>query len=134
MSNDLVGFLVGGKVTPVTPATPLPVTPAGPGGGSAVGGVPNVGAGNIVHNQVSVGTSPTLIVAARTGAQGTGRVDVVISSTGGAPVYLGGSSVTTSSGLYLGAGPGSSVVLSNTAAIYGVVATGTVVVTYMEEF
>jgi hypothetical protein len=74
--------------------------------------------------QVSVGSSTTLIIAAGT------RQGVLITNPSSVTVYIGGSGVTTSNGQELLAGE--SVTLPTTSAVYGVVATGTQTVTYLE--
>jgi hypothetical protein len=75
-------------------------------------------------NQVSVGTSATPIVAAN-----PGRSCCLITPT--ADVYIGGSSVTTSSGHLVKAN--TTVPYETTGAIYGIVASGTSTVTYADE-
>lgn len=76
--------------------------------------------------QVSVANSSTQIIAAN-----TTRAAVMISNPSSTiAVYLGNTGVTISTGQYLG--PGNSITIPVTAAIYGVVATGTQTVTYME--
>ena len=68
---------------------------------------------------VTVTTSPTLLVAARIGTPGTGRVGVAIICA--ATVALGGSGVTFAGSPQLPAG--SSIMLPVTAAVYAI-ATG----------
>jgi hypothetical protein len=84
---------------------------------------------NFTPGQASVGATATLIVAAR-----TGRNTVVIENTGTTPVYLGGPGVTTSTGLLLPGVLGASLTLPVSAAIYGVVASGTQTVTEAETY
>jgi hypothetical protein len=86
-----------------------------------VGIAPPVGYANFAPGQVaSVTSSATSICAARTGAAGTGRGNITVFNTGANTIYLGGSGVTTSTGLPLY--PGGSVTLPTTAAIYGICA------------
>jgi hypothetical protein len=86
---------------------------------------------NFVAAQATVGTTATLIVAYR-----QNRGSVTIANTGTSAVYLGPAGVTTATGLYLAAAgsPGSSITLTSSAAIYGVVASSTAVVTEAENF
>ncbi len=98
--------------------------PTGWGGGSGGGAnSPPVGSGSLAASQASIGTSATSIVAARTGAAGTGRIAATLYNSGSATVYVGASGVTTSTGMPLPAG--ASITLNTTAAIYGVAASGT---------
>ncbi len=82
----------------------------------------------IATGQVSVGTSSTLVVAAR-----TGRTSVTITMLGGVDAYLGVTGVTTSTGTLLLGAKGASFTLNTSAAVYGVAAS-TVSVSYEEEF
>jgi hypothetical protein len=84
----------------------------------------SVGAANIAASQVSVTSTATLISAARTGAPGTGRVDITIENFGSTDVFLGGSGVTISTGMKLPGNPGANTTITTTAAIYGIVASG----------
>lgn len=70
--------------------------------------------------QVSVGTSPTLIVATATGG-----LRAVLSNGGPADVFIGASSVTTGAGFKLPAGGTISVQLDAGEAVHGIVASGT---------
>lgn len=100
---------------------------------AALGNNP-VGTASFSPAQVSVGTGATLIAAARTGAVGTGRVSITVTNTSTTPVYLGGSGVTTSTGQLLPGILGASVTINTTAAVYGIVGTGTETVTEFETF
>ncbi len=82
-----------------------------------------VGSGSIATSQAPIGTTAASIVAARTGAIGAGRIAATLYNAGSATVYIGGSDVTTSTGMPLPAG--ASVTLDTTAAIYGIAASGT---------
>jgi hypothetical protein len=77
-----------------------------------------VGSANVATAQASVGTSAALIVAARNGGVGTGRVAVTIYNNGSTTVYLGGAGVTASTGIPLVSG--AAVSINTTAALYGV--------------
>jgi len=84
---------------------------------------------NIAVNQVSVATSATLIVAAR-----AGRKSVMIMNEGATDVRIGGSGVTTGTGVLLYGQKGSGLVLDGGAAIYGIVASGSQSVSYLEAY
>lgn len=86
---------------------------------------PPVGGANFANTQVSVASTATQIVAARTGVSGTGRISATVCNTSTVAVYLGGSGVTTSTGQYLAGVAGACATFQTTAAIYGIVATGT---------
>jgi len=91
-----------------------------------------VGAGAIATAQATVGTSGAQIVAARTGALGTGRADVTIINYGAATIYVGLAGVTTSTGLPIPTN--GSVTISSTAAIYGISASSGNIVGILETF
>lgn len=75
--------------------------------------------------QVSIGSSATLIIAANT------RQGVLITNPSSTvTVYIGGSGVTTGNGQILT--PGSSITIPVVSALYGIVATGTQTVSYVE--
>lgn len=84
---------------------------------------------NFATSQATVGATPTLIVAQR-----SGRDTVVIENTGTTPVFLGNSAVTVSNGLLLPGVVGASVALETTDAVFGIVASGTQVVAVVENF
>ena len=109
--------------------------PALPAGSSQIGSVyvnNPVGAASVATAQASIGATASLIVAARTGVPGAGRVAVTIFNTGSATVYVGGSSVTTSTGMQIQ--PGNVRTLNTTAALYGIVVSGTGSVDAMETY
>lgn len=75
--------------------------------------------------QVSVGSSATLIIAANT------RQGVLITNPSTTvTLYVGGSGVTTGNGQIIP--PSQSITLPVVSAIYGVVATGTLTISYVE--
>jgi hypothetical protein len=84
---------------------------------------------NFATTQATVGATPTLIVAQR-----SGRDTVVVENTGTTPVYLGNASVSAANGLLLPGVLGASVALETTDAVYGIVASGTQVVCAVENF
>lgn len=87
------------------------------------------GTGSIANNQVSVTTSSAQVVAAR-----AGRRALIIVQHGTTDVYLGTGTVTTGNGLLLKGTAGASISIPTTAAINGIVATGTQTVSYLEVF
>lgn len=89
--------------------------------------VSNTAAGSIVTGQVTVASTATQIAAERSARKG-----IVIINNGTSDVYIGTSGVTTSNGLLLLGVKGASIVMETTAAVYGIVASGTNDVTYME--
>ena len=84
---------------------------------------------NIAAGQVSVASTATMIVAAR-----TGRKEVTIVNNSTTAVYLGVSSVTSSSGLLLAGVVGEGITITGGAAIYGATATGSETVSYLEVY
>jgi hypothetical protein len=109
------------------------------GGSGMCSGVPvaggsskPVGPASIATSQASISTSAATIVAARTGVTGIGRVSVTLYNSGSTVVYFGASGVTTATGQVLIAG--ASVTLDTTAAIYGITASGTDVVSVTETY
>lgn len=84
---------------------------------------------NINANTVTVGATATLIVAAR-----AGRKEVMIVNNGTIAVNLGGSGVTASAGLLLAGNLGEGVTITGGAAVYGIVASGTETVSYLEVY
>jgi hypothetical protein len=85
----------------------------------------------IATAQVSVADTAggTLIAAAR-----AGRKSITIVNEGSTLVRLGPTGVTTSTGLFLKGAAGESVKIDGGAAIYGIVATGTQAVSYVEVY
>jgi hypothetical protein len=79
--------------------------------------------------QVSVGTTATLLCAAR-----ADRRAVTIEDLGSTDVYIGDANVTTGNGILLPGGAGSSITIPTTAAIYGIVGTGTQTVGVAETY
>jgi hypothetical protein len=84
---------------------------------------------NVNAGQVSLTSSATLIVAAR-----PGRKEVTIVNNSTTMLYLGGSGVTTTTGLLLAGVTGEGVTISGGAAIYGVVASGSEPVSFLEVY
>lgn len=83
----------------------------------------------IAHDQVSVGTTATLIAAAR-----NSRGYLILVNHGTTAVYVGGSSVTTSNGCLLAGVVGQSLPIKTNAAIYAIVASGTQTISFIEEY
>jgi len=84
---------------------------------------------NLNTNQVSVGSTATLIAAQR-----PGRLSVSIVNLSSTDIYIGPSGVTTSSGTLLLGTRGTALTVPSAVAVYGVVATGTASVSYMEVY
>ena len=87
------------------------------------------GAANFATNQVSVTSAATAIVAAR-----ATRRAVLIINHGTTDVYIGGATVTTATGILLAGSEGASISIPTTAAVYGIVASGTQAVSYIEVY
>ena len=87
------------------------------------------GASNLATNQVSVTDSATAIVAAR-----AARRSVLIFNHGTTDVYIGGAAVTTSTGILLVGTAGAAVSIPTAAAVYGIVASGSQTVSYIEVY
>jgi len=85
------------------------------------------GLANLAYAQVSISTSATTIKAAN-----TSRKAITIKNIGSVDVYLGNGSVTTANGYKLAPGEALSDIRT-TAAIYGIVASGSGSVCYWEE-
>lgn len=83
----------------------------------------------LAAGQVTLGTTATLIAAAR-----AGRTKITITSTAATVFYVGGSGVTAANGFYVAAAAGASVTLDTAAAVYGVVAAGTLLVAFIETY
>ena len=79
--------------------------------------------------QVTVGTTPTLISAARDGTD-----DVTIVNFGTTQVFIGNANVTVSNGFPIPGVVGASLTIPATTAIYGIVASGTQAVAVLATF
>lgn len=86
-------------------------------------------ASGVGSGQATVATTATLIVPAR-----AGRAVATIINEGTVDVRLGTSSVTTANGALLPGTKGSAIDVYGGAAVYGIVASGTQVVSYLEAF
>jgi len=84
-------------------------------------------AGGVLNStgQVSVGNSATLIIAA-----GTRQGVIVKNPSSSTTLYVGGSGVTTSNGQIVL--PGEAITLPVTSAVYGVIASGSQTVSFLE--
>lgn len=88
-----------------------------------------LGSGALANNQVAVGTTGTLVVAAR-----TGRQSVTISSTSAVVFYIGNAvGVTASTGLYVAGTAGASITINTAAAVYAV-GVSAVTLSYLEAY
>jgi len=110
----------------LTAANSLPVVLASDQ--SAIPTTTPAGSANWPTTQVSAGTSATQLVGAR-----AGRFGVVITNTGTTPLFVGNSGVTTATGALLPGVVGASKTIPFVGAIFGVVSSGSQIVT-VEEF
>ena len=131
-SGQTIALSAGSAAIGTVTLSALPALVAGSASIGSVVTSPSVGSGSINSNQVSVGTTATLVAAARTGAQGTGRIAITIINSGTAPVFVGASGVTTGTGVAVAVG--ASITINTTAAIYSVCASGTQTVSFLETF
>lgn len=83
----------------------------------------------IASGQVSVASTATLVVAAR-----TDRRSVIVTMLGNTDVFLGPSGVTTSTGGLLLGAKGTSVLIEGGAALYGIVTSTSQSVSFLESF
>jgi|TARA_R110002033_G_scaffold147652_2_gene184877 hypothetical protein len=109
----------------------LPATPAGTNNIGDVDVLTQVGAANIAMGQVSVDATSTgiQIVAAR-----ATRRTVTIVNHGTTQVFLKGGSVATTTGVLLVGTVGASATFESVSLIKGVTASGSVTVSYVEEY
>lgn len=87
------------------------------------------GSANIATGQVTVGTTATLVVAAR-----SGRISVKVTDLGTVDLYCGTATVATTTGDLLAGVKGGSITIPTGAAVYCVVGTGTQAVSFMEAY
>ena len=85
----------------------------------------SVGVGLQSTNQISVGSTATLIIAAN-----ASRAALAIANPSAVTVYLGASGVTAATGHALLTG--TAITMPVTSAVYGIVASGSQTVTYLE--
>jgi hypothetical protein len=85
--------------------------------------------GHVNTNIVSVNSTATLIVPTA-----TGRRDVIIIQESNTLVRLGGANVTTSNGVPLPNTMYSTITITGHGAVYGIVATGTANVSFLETY
>ena len=89
--------------------------------------VGELGASAVNTNQISCLTTATVIVAAR-----DTRNNLLLVNYGGVEVFIGGATVTTSTGMKLDVG--ASLNIQTTAAIYGITKVGSSNIHYIEEY
>ena len=82
---------------------------------------------SLTPNQVSVGSTATLL-----SAQGTAKVSVLIENHGTTEVFVGGLSVTSSTGFKIPGVAGATLTLDTSGAVYGITASGSQTVSVME--
>jgi hypothetical protein len=85
----------------------------------------------IIASRVSVTTSPTVLTNPVNGSLAD-SISAVVKNTGGASVYLGGVNVQSTDGLELAPGEIMNVDLMAGDILYGVTASGTVIVAVMK--
>ena len=90
-----------------------------------------VGGATIATAQKSLTGAVSLIVAARTGVAGTGRVSVTIANPGPVTIAIGITGVTFANGHLV---PPGGITLNTTAAIYGITGGSTQAISYMETY
>lgn len=119
----VVGVLGSDGETPASPSNPVPVD-------GTITVEPPV-YDSIATNQVSVDNTAggTQIVAAR-----AGRQSVVIINHGTTDVYVGATGLTTSTGALLPGVKGAALTITGEAAVFGIVATGSQTVSYVESY
>jgi hypothetical protein len=78
--------------------------------------------------QVTLGTTATAIVPLN-----PTRTRLTIYNVGGTAAFLGGTTVSATTGSSLAGTVGAAVTVNTAAAVYGIVGTGTNVVSYLEE-
>ena len=86
------------------------------------------GAAQIATNQVSVKTTLTLLIGARSSRRGV----IIENITGSDTVYIGNSGSSSTSGYPLPAVANASIYIPTTAALYGIVSTTTQTVGVLE--
>ena len=85
-------------------------------------------AGGYNTGQATVATTATVIAPAR-----PGRKTITIANSGTTDVYIGGAAVTTSTGFLLHTGTkGAGFTFGTEGPVYGIVGSGTQVVSYLE--
>lgn len=99
----------------VDPTTLEDVVPPSAGTPSSPSATRDYGSAAIATSQVSVGTSATQIVPAR-----SGRLAVTITMVGSGDVFVGASGVTVANGSLLLGSKGSSITIPTQAAVFGI--------------
>lgn len=112
----------------VDPATGVPV-PTGAAGNPIYVNTTQLGASNLATGQATATTSASILVPAR-----SGRISVTVENLGTTDTFLGAAGVTAATGMLLVGTKGSAVTIYTQAAIYGIVATGTQAVSFLETF
>lgn len=84
----------------------------------------------LVHAQVTIGSSPTLILDVD---ESRDRKGIITINLGSVDVYLGNANVTTANGLLLLGTKGASVSIPSSAALYGVCASSAAI-SYMATY
>jgi hypothetical protein len=85
----------------------------------------------IISSRVSVTGTATVLSDPTRGSIGD-PIGVVVKNTGGTSIYLGGSGVTSAAGLELAPGETLNIELMGGDVLYGITASGTVIVSIMK--
>lgn len=104
--------------------------PALPTGSNIIGSVTSVGSANLAVAQVSIATSSTLAVAARTAR----RAVTITNITGTQPVYCTSATATTANGQYIPAVAGANFTFPYTGVINCIASTGAQTVSVTETY
>jgi len=99
-------------------------------------GVTPIGAGHVATGQVTIGNTATLISDVRGDptVSSFGRRSIKITNLGAVDVFIGDASVTAVTGDLLPGARGAFVALPTTAAIFGIVASGTQAISFIEVY
>lgn len=108
-------------------ADPLPVTTISSSSSPTI--TTEQGKGTLGSGQATVATTATQIAPAR-----STRGSITIVNEGTVDVRIGAAGVTTATGALLTGTKGASLTLNTTAAVFGIVATGTQAVSFVEGY
>ncbi|QPQ55593.1 hypothetical protein IC614_03045 [Allosphingosinicella flava] len=87
------------------------------------------GARTYAHGQVTIGTTPTVIAVMQ-----DERGAITIINHGTTDVFIGGAAVSTGNGALLAGSKGASITIPTIGPLYGIVGTGTQLVSYLETY
>lgn len=112
-----------------TSATPVQIINPTTGASYVPGSTP-AGSDNIATSQVSVGTSATLIAAARPGRKGI----TITNITGTQQIFIGNTGVAANTGALIPAAVAGSQTIPSSAAVYGIAVTLAQTVSVLETY